>query len=291
MALARMDEREQIDLVLDKDWTNDPRVPAIKEIAENSFYIAALKFWPDVDFDQYGKFFIPVQCERSKAAIEMIRRNREAGVIKYIWPNSVWKDTMLHEIDVNIGNVKRLGYNGSIPMPYIPLSDVPRIKKKSSSIVFGLCNGAFKAKIWEKKYWPYFSELVIKLKKYFRDCIIVGIGGKDELTGCALDYDYTGKLRIMETNSIINQLDYLISTDTGCMHIADALKVKGLALFGPTLISKNGPVYGTMKPVRTDVVCAPCQEEEDFYTCNANTCMDMMTSSMVINRTIQDTNL
>lgn len=299
MVLANCDEREKIDLVLDKDWINDPRVPAIKELAEESFYIDRIIYWPDVDFDQYEKFFIPVQCEPSKCAKEMIRRNKEKGVIKYIWPNPVWRKTFLNEIDVNLKNIERLrlaGYNSHPGAVYIPLADGPLLlgchlfPGQRPYLFVGLCNGAFQAKFWEKKKWPYFAPLAKKLKKYFKRIKLIGIGGPDELEGCDLDIDYTGGLTITETAKVISQLDYFITTDTGCMHIADVLKIKGLGLFGPTLISKNGPVHGTIHAVRKDLRCAPCQEEEGFYTCNANACMDLMTSDLVMDRIIKDLN-
>jgi len=293
MMLADMDDRGQIDVVLDEDWTQDPRVPAIKELAEKSYYIKNILYWPDVDFDQYDRFFIPVQCEQSKAAREMIRRNKEKGCIKgYTWPNAVWRETYLHEIDVNIENIRVLGYIGKTPiLPFIPLAKGPLIGyhlPMQRPFFFGFCNGAFQAKFWEKKKWPYFAKLAILLKNYYKGCKIIGIGGPNELNECNLDLDYTGKLTITETAKVISQLDYFITTDTGCMHIADVLKIKGLALFGPTLISKTGPVYGTMNAVKKDLPCAPCQEGEGFYTCNSYACMDMLSVDLVISRIIQE---
>lgn len=293
IALSTLDEREQIDFILDKDWTTDPRVPAIKMLAENSYYIAEVKYWPDVDLDAYEKFYIPVQCEPTKAAREMLRRNKEKGYARgYIWPNALWKECNHHEIDVNFSNVKTLGYMGILPPAYIPMDKSPNLLPwkggRDRAFLFCLCNGAFQAKFWEKKKWPYFTPLAKQLKNYFNRCKIVGVGGNGELDGVTLDYDFTGRLNILQTCRVINDIDYMITTDTGCMHIADVLRKKGLALFGPTLISKNGSVYNTIKAVRKDIPCAPCQEGEGFYTCNAYACMDTLTPDLVTDRIIKD---
>ena len=49
-----------------------------------------------------------------------------------------------------------------------------------------------------------------------------------------------GKSKINELPIIINDLDLLLTNDTGAMHLAIALQVKTLSLFGPT----NSKIYG-----------------------------------------------
>ena len=49
-----------------------------------------------------------------------------------------------------------------------------------------------------------------------------------------------GKSKINELPIIINDLDLLLTNDTGAMHLAIALKVKTLSLFGPT----DSKIYG-----------------------------------------------
>ena len=50
-----------------------------------------------------------------------------------------------------------------------------------------------------------------------------------------------GKSKIDELPSIVNDLDLLVTNDTGTMHLAIALGIKTISLFGPTNMNEFGP--------------------------------------------------
>ena len=50
-----------------------------------------------------------------------------------------------------------------------------------------------------------------------------------------------GKSKIDELPSIVNDLDLLVTNDTGTMHLAIALGKKTISLFGPTNLNEFGP--------------------------------------------------
>jgi ADP-heptose:LPS heptosyltransferase len=85
--------------------------------------------------------------------------------------------------------------------------------------------------------------------------------------------DYLGKLSILETARVISQLDLLITTDTGLMHIANILGVPLIAMFGPTLTTKNAPGGERSWVLISGMGCAPCQDNSKFHNCKAPVCM------------------
>ncbi|MFW9928136.1 MAG: glycosyltransferase family 9 protein, partial [Candidatus Thorarchaeota archaeon] len=141
---------------------------------------------------------------------------------------------------------------------------------------------------WKCKSYPHWVELIEILKNLY-NCSIFLVGGNDDKqwgreiekqTEC---YNMIGKLNILETAGLIKQCDLVISTDTSVFHIADALEVDGIVLFGPTLISKNGPLNNTIIPIRSPLECAPCQDSVLMNTClDTSLCMNAIDVGMII---------
>ena len=61
----------------------------------------------------------------------------------------------------------------------------------------------------------------------------------------------TGKLTLSEVAEIVSKAAYLVSCDTGLLHLASALSVKVLGLFGPTMPERTGPFTADYQ-----IVCA-----------------------------------
>jgi ADP-heptose:LPS heptosyltransferase len=57
------------------------------------------------------------------------------------------------------------------------------------------------------------------------------------------------------------------------MHVADILEVPMIALFGSTLVSKNGPLSPRARAIVADLECVPCQDTGRFFSCRHNECM------------------
>ena len=95
------------------------------------------------------------------------------------------------------------------------------------------------------KRWPYYNELIKKIKSSFRDEIQVLIApGPNEIklandidANIILDNDKA--LNISQLSSLIKDSYFVISNDTGPAHIAAHLNVKGLVLFGSHTSAKK----------------------------------------------------
>ena len=103
----------------------------------------------------------------------------------------------------------------------------------------------FCSKKHEKKKWPFFKELIIKIKKHYKNRYPILIApGPNEINACN---DLNAKVVLENNNPIdlnqlitlINNSKFVISNDTGPAHICSHLNKKGLVLFGNHTSSKK----------------------------------------------------
>ena len=86
-----------------------------------------------------------------------------------------------------------------------------------------------------------------------------------------------GKSYIDELPSIVNDLDLLVSNDTGTLHLAIALGAKTVSLFGPTNLNEFGPYqdYNIHKVVNTGSPRFVKDRQKDFRNQNSMTNIDI----------------
>jgi ADP-heptose:LPS heptosyltransferase len=68
----------------------------------------------------------------------------------------------------------------------------------------------------------------------------------------------TGQTTLPQLLGLISLADLFISNDTGPMHLANALRVPVVAIFGPTDPAVTGPFEQPARVVKHDVPCWPC---------------------------------
>jgi len=138
---------------------------------------------------------------------------------------------------------------------------------------------------WASKRWPArdFSKLASMLpikslvigsnsEKILADEVAAASGGKA--------VSWAGKSGVKELIEIIRHARFMVTNDSGPMHIAAALGVPVIAVFGPTDPVLTGP-YGKGKRVvvRDKTECAPCRRRE----CPDMKCMRALTPERVLN--------
>lgn len=93
----------------------------------------------------------------------------------------------------------------------------------------------------------------------------------------------TGKLSISQLAAILELSNLLISSDTGIMHLAAAIGVNLIALFGPTDPKRCKPLTTNINIVRSNLNCSPCQYFGiDNPKCNDFKCMLSITPDDVL---------
>lgn len=86
-----------------------------------------------------------------------------------------------------------------------------------------------------------------------------------------------GRTDIKALVQVIRSARFMVSNDTGPMHIAAALGVPVFALFGPANPLRTGPYGKGHTVIRKDIPCSPCYRR----TCKSPVCMDMIKTSEV----------
>jgi heptosyltransferase-2 len=140
------------------------------------------------------------------------------------------------------------------------------------------------------KCWPTdrYAALGDRLVDMF-GCGIVVVGSREErpladdirsgmrhpvhdLCGCSLG----------ELGALLERAEFLVTGDTGPMHIASAVGTRALALYGPISPQRSGPVGEGHRIVRHDEVwCCPCNRF-DCINPTFRLCMEMITVDEVM---------
>lgn len=91
--------------------------------------------------------------------------------------------------------------------------------------------------------------------------------------------DLAGKTTVRELMALLSLSSFLVTNDSGPMHIGAALGVPLVAIFGPTDWRRTSPWTFHAKVVRVEIDCSPCRDR----TCDrGHECMLGVTPEMVI---------
>jgi len=137
------------------------------------------------------------------------------------------------------------------------------------------------------KNWPVarFAAVAAHFaRKKWRIVIVGGADGKDvvEALARAAGCDallFTGR-PLKELVAVISLADVWLSADTGPLHIADALGVPTVSMFGSTTPERTGPYRNRVGVIRSTESCSPCFLKK----CPHVRCMSAITTRQVIER-------
>ena len=97
--------------------------------------------------------------------------------------------------------------------------------------------------------------------------------------------DAAGDVDLPTLAALLADLDLLVTSDTGPMHLAGAMHTPVVALFGPSHPERYGPLAMQQRVVRVDLPCSPCgQVRLPPVRCRGHVpdCMDGITVDAVI---------
>ncbi len=167
----------------------------------------------------------------------------EHTVIKYFKP-------FMKAFKLNMPDIEML-------RPYLPFPNIERNNSLKNAVIHPFASKA-------TKEWPFFEELGSLLSDDGLNVVYIG-SGKMNVPSSA--DDKTGKVSLSALIEFIAQADIFITTDSGPMHIATALNVPTIAIFGPT--TKELGFYPAFK--NTKVIeyaclkCRPCHIHGSSY--------------------------
>ncbi len=92
-----------------------------------------------------------------------------------------------------------------------------------------------------------------------------------------------GTTSLVELGSLLQEMDLVVTVDSGPMHMAAALGCPVVALFGPTDPHRTGP-YGETHCIiqRTDLTCVPCHSRRCQRPQRDHACMSRWSATDII---------
>ncbi|MBI5892858.1 MAG: lipopolysaccharide heptosyltransferase II [Deltaproteobacteria bacterium] len=197
----------------------------------------------------------------------------------------------MHVIDIRLKNLEILGIKADNRRTDFFLSDKEKKWAERFIVESGFENKIFigihpfGSKI--NKWWP--SANVIEFCKMVEEkhgWWVIIFGGKKEHP-FALDMinkttnviSAAGRCGIRESAALIERCRVFISTDSGPMHMANALNIPLIALFGPDDPMGTGPLMQPYEIIQKNLSCIPCR----LKTCDRGIeCMQEITAEDVI---------
>lgn len=180
--------------------------------------------------------------------------------------------------------------------------NLPEINRNKKIIVFNIGGSSSRqGRLWVPEYWGGLAKLLSK--EY--DCQIFVTGAKEDLPmSIYIESENVsnlcGELKLDETSALLSKCDLVISNDTGPLHIAAALGVPCLGIFGSTIPHRARP-YGNKHChiIETELKCAACNKRKCkidkttlFSPCmqdiTAKKVFDFIKSKNLTNLSIQD---
>jgi heptosyltransferase-1 len=133
--------------------------------------------------------------------------------------------------------------------------------------VFFLIGTTWPSKQWPDKYWTQLINLANK--QGYK--VLLTAGNFEEMARVRLISDKADSARVLPKMNIEHLALYLgnaeavIGVDTGLSHLAAALDVPGVTIYGSTSSQKTGVVGTSHKNLDATFECAPCLKRECMY--------------------------
>jgi len=265
--------------VINKDkWKSIKNISStIKEFSDLSNQLKNEKY--DITVDLQGLIRSGIITYLSKAPLKVgFKEAREFSHFFYNVKVSapLEKHAVLRYLEV----AKTLGCETkSIKFPLPPAKQPEWLKEFENFIVI------IPSARWQTKNWPipYFVELINMLPYK-----AVVVGSKADMDEALKIEEYTkgkaksvaGKTTLKELISVFNKALFVITPDTGTMHLAVACDKKVVAVFGPTDPQRTGPFGEGHLVIKSELKCSPCFKK----FCEDKKCMKEITPQIVYNK-------
>lgn len=135
---------------------------------------------------------------------------------------------------------------------------------------------------WQTKRWPlekYAKLGDIICKKYNARILLTGTKDDIELANRFKKFSKMkpivacGKTNLLELAALIGRCKVFVTSDSAPMHIAAAMRVPFVAIFGPTDPKRHMPATDNCIVIYKKVTCSPCYKP----VCSSNRCLKIIT--------------
>ena len=168
--------------------------------------------------------------------------------------------------------------NVATPQEWIPQLELSPDQRRESRALLARANldgdrqpliGLFAgAEFGPSKRWPWrrFAELAQAMRRQVPNCQLVILAGPKETWIAVRVHEESGKINpvvgpdldLGRLAAFMTNLDLLVTNDSGPMHMAAALGIPSLAIFGPTDPRRTSPVGHNNQVLYSNRWCSPC---------------------------------
>jgi heptosyltransferase-1 len=157
----------------------------------------------------------------------------------------------------------------------------PKLDLPGEYLVF-VHSASWKTKLWPERHW---TELIKKVVQAgFR--VLLPWGNSQEEArakrlAVAPEVQVLPRLRLSEIGYVIAGARACVCMDTGLSHLAAALDVPAITLYGSTDSGLIGASGASQVHLKSDLPCSPCQAKTCRYTSGDNPCLEQITPDRV----------
>jgi ADP-heptose:LPS heptosyltransferase len=187
-----------------------------------------------------------------------------------------------HETEANMKPVRRFAYAGPTPEPHVEAGH--RLAGVEPGSYRAIATGCKTDPYWDRKRWHGWHTFITALGG-----IQVFLGTKEESRdwmSFGLRKDLCGRTKLIDAAGWIAGAKSVIAIDNGLAHMAAALGVPTVVLFGATSKVKNRPLGPKVETVTLATGCRPCQMTPEWDACRDWKCMDF--DPAIVARVIRD---
>ena len=299
-AAPLVEGHEALDRVLvskRKRWMRGLRTSSFfSTLSEIYRFIKALR---DTDYDMILDFQALL---KSGVLIAIARGQRKIGFgkgLEHMEHSYIFLNKRIPAVDMEIHALSRgmmlidaLGIPSNTVEYKLPVSSYDHEKVDGLMRTYGMLGAKPLVAInpvakWETKLWANkkFSQLAdILIDRYDAKIVFTGspVDGPTiqdimaAMKGHAVNL--AGHTTLKMLAALYQKVDFVVSTDTGPMHMAAAVGIPVVALFGPTVPWRTGPFGTGHQIVRGGPECSPCFKRE----CKTIDCMEQISVQQVV---------
>ncbi len=171
--------------------------------------------------------------------------------------------------------VRALGFAGPTPGAHLEHDPgAPRAFGLGGRTYWALGTGCNPDPFWDRKRWGGWGGLARELEDRGEECVFLGTArdSRPWMSGPGR-LDLAGRTTVKQAAGVIAGARGFVGIDCGLAHVAAALGVPTVVMFGATSEIKNRPLGPRVRVMTRDVDCRPCQMTPEWDACTSWRCM------------------
>jgi lipopolysaccharide heptosyltransferase II len=129
-----------------------------------------------------------------------------------------------------------------------------------------------KTKTWNNDNYVVLADMIKSLNKNIKIIILGSQSDYGKIKSNNI-IDLCGKTNIKELAEILSVCEFAVGADTGAMHLANAIGIKNLFIFGGSDIKETSPFGNNSKVISANLSCSPCRGKCKF---NKEKCLEQI---------------